>query len=194
MAVDADIMNVSGFSRALRVASGFSRTVRVASGFSRTERARSGCRRIALALVAVALCAACGTAPLDAQESADGGAAADARAAGAPLVAAGRERPFSVTAYCTGRTTQSGARVKPGMAAADPRVLPVGSTIRVDGQGRAYDGVYTVTDTGRAIKGRELDLYLADCDEAEQFGRRTMSVAVIRRGWDPTALPGEAER
>jgi 3D (Asp-Asp-Asp) domain-containing protein len=106
-------------------------------------------------------------------------------------VAAGRERPFSVTAYCTGRITQSGARVKPGMAAADPRVLPVGSTLRVDGQGRAYDGVYTVTDTGRAIKGRELDLYLSDCDEAEQFGRRTMRVAVIRRGWDPAALPGE---
>jgi 3D (Asp-Asp-Asp) domain-containing protein len=146
---------------------------------------RSRVSRIAVALAALLLCAACG--------SADHGGAA-ALAAGAPVVAAGRERPFSVTAYCTGRITQSGARVKPGMAAADPRVLPVGSTIRVDGQGRAYDGVYTVTDTGRAIKGRELDLYLSKCDEAEQFGRRTMSVAVIRRGWDPTALPGEAQR
>jgi hypothetical protein len=41
---------------------------------------------------------------------------------------------------------------------------------------------------------RELDLYLSNCCEAEQFGRRTMSVAVIRRGWNPTALPGEAQR
>jgi 3D (Asp-Asp-Asp) domain-containing protein len=144
----------------------------------------SGFSRIAVALAALVLCAACRTPPVDAQDS----------AGGAPTVAVSRERPFSVTAYCTGRITQSGARVRPGMAAADPRVLPVGSTVRVDGQGRAYDGVYTVTDTGRAIKGRELDLYLSNCDEAEQFGRRTMSVAVIRRGWDPAALPGEAQR
>ena len=46
-----------------------------------------------------------------------------------------------------------------------------------------------MTDTGREIKGRELDLYLGSCDEAEQFGRRTMQVAVIRRGWDPKATP-----
>jgi 3D (Asp-Asp-Asp) domain-containing protein len=148
--------------------------------------------RALLFLVALLLSAACGAAPVDAQEEA---ARPASSGSGVPtLVAARPLRPFSVTAYCTGRITQSGARVKPGMAAADPRVLPVGSTIRVDGQGRAYDGVYTVTDTGRAIKGRELDLYLADCDEAEQFGRRTMSVAVIRRGWDPAALPGEARR
>jgi 3D (Asp-Asp-Asp) domain-containing protein len=151
----------------------------------------SGFSRIAVALAALVLCAACTTPPVDAQGSGEDAA----RASGAPtIVAASRERPFSVTAYCTGRITQSGARVKPGMAAADPRVLPVGSTVRIDGQGRAYDGVYTVTDTGREIKGRELDLYLSSCDEAEQFGRRTMSVAVIRRGWDPAALPGEAQR
>jgi 3D (Asp-Asp-Asp) domain-containing protein len=165
----------------------------VGSGFSRTCSAYvgSGFNRFAIALVALTLCVACTTSPVDAQNSADDAV----RASGPPpIVAAGRERPFSVTAYCTGRLTQSGARVKPGMAAADPRVLPVGSTIRVDGQGRAYDGVYTVTDTGREIKGRELDLYLSSCGEAEQFGRRTMRVAVIRRGWNPTALPGERQR
>jgi 3D (Asp-Asp-Asp) domain-containing protein len=63
----------------------------------------------------------------------------------------------------------------------------VGSTIRVDGQGGAYDGIYTVTDTGPAIRGRELDLYIADCAEAKRFGRRTMRVEVLRRGWTPSA-------
>jgi 3D (Asp-Asp-Asp) domain-containing protein len=150
----------------------------------------SGFSRIAVALAALVLCAACSARPTDAGSGEDAARASDAPT----IVAAGRERPFSVTAYCTGRITQSGARVKPGMAAADPRVLPVGSTIRVDGQGRAYDGIYTVTDTGREIRGRELDLYVSSCDEAEQFGRRTMSVAVIRRGWDPAAMPGEAQR
>jgi 3D (Asp-Asp-Asp) domain-containing protein len=74
------------------------------------------------------------------------------------------------------------------MAAADPAVLPLGSVIRVDGQGRAYDGVYTVMDTGASVRGRELDLYLDDCREAVRFGRREMQVRVIRRGWDPGAV------
>jgi 3D (Asp-Asp-Asp) domain-containing protein len=127
----------------------------------------------------------CNTAPADAQQ--------DAASEATAVVPTGRLREFSVTAYCTGTVTQSGARVKAGMAAADPRVLPVGSTVRVDGQGRAYDGIYTVTDTGREIKGRELDLYLDSCAEAQQFGRRAMRVAVIRRGWDPAATPGSPE-
>jgi 3D (Asp-Asp-Asp) domain-containing protein len=129
----------------------------------------------------------CRMAPADAQEPAH---AQEPAGGGTTVVRTGRLREFSVTAYCTGRVTQSGARVRAGMAAADPRVLPVGSTIRIDGRGRAYDGIYTVTDTGREIKGRELDLYIDDCAEAEQFGRKTMIVAVIRRGWNPAATPG----
>jgi 3D (Asp-Asp-Asp) domain-containing protein len=123
----------------------------------------------------------CSTAPAGAQD--------EQAPPAATVVPTGQLREFSVTAYCTGTVTQSGARVKAGMAAADPRVLPVGSTVRVDGQGRAYDGIYTVTDTGREIKGRELDLFLDNCDEAVKFGRKTMRVAVIRRGWDPAATP-----
>jgi 3D (Asp-Asp-Asp) domain-containing protein len=95
-------------------------------------------------------------------------------------------RMFSATAYCTGHITRSGARVKKGMAAADPSVLPLGSVISVDGQGRAYDGIYTVMDTGASVRGRELDLYLGDCREAVEFGRREMRVRVIRRGWNPS--------
>jgi 3D (Asp-Asp-Asp) domain-containing protein len=147
---------------------------------------------IAVAFTAVAASFGCSSPPIDAQDAGMQQAVGTrgAAAAGAPTAVPAKPLPaFSVTAYCTGRVTQSGARVKPGMAAADPRVLPAGSTLRVDGQGKAYDGIYTVTDTGREIKGRELDLYLLDCAETEQFGRRTMAVAVIRRGWDPKATP-----
>jgi 3D (Asp-Asp-Asp) domain-containing protein len=101
---------------------------------------------------------------------------------------------FVATAYCTGRVTRSGARVKKGMAAADPAVLPLGSVIRVDGQGRAYDGVYTVMDTGASVRGRELDLYLSNCREAVKFGRREMQVRVIRRGWNPSAVAPPSTR
>ena len=140
-----------------------------------------------LMLAALIATLACHSGPADAQQPV--GTAGTAPPGAAVAVPARQLREFSVTAYCTGRVTQSGARVKPGMAAADPRVLPAGTTLRVDGQGKAYDGIYTVTDTGREIKGRELDLYLGSCNEAEQFGRRTMQVAVIRRGWDPKATP-----
>jgi 3D (Asp-Asp-Asp) domain-containing protein len=105
-------------------------------------------------------------------------------------LASGEPVSFSVTAYCTGTVTKSGARVRPGMAAADPRLLPLGSTVLVEGQGPAYDGIYTVMDTGSAVKGAILDLYVNDCGEAKEFGRREMTVTVIRRGWDPAATPG----
>jgi 3D (Asp-Asp-Asp) domain-containing protein len=153
-------------------------------------RSRAG-KRLAVQLPTWGLLVALSLAPLLACAQEPGEPGSSAQDSTAPtIVPAGRLRPFSVTAYCTGKVTQSGARVKAGMAAADPRVLPVGSTLRVDGQGKAYDGIYTVTDTGREIKGRELDLYLDDCAEATEFGRRTMRVAVIRFGWDPTATPG----
>ncbi len=114
-------------------------------------------------------------------------ACGDIAAEGQPETLLPDPHTFSATAYCTGRITRSGARVKKGMAAADPAVLPLGSVIRVDGQGRAYDGVYTVMDTGATVRGRELDLYLGDCREAVKFGRREMRVQVIRRGWNPSA-------
>ena len=158
-----------------------------ATGEARGPRpARGWCAT--LAIVAVAATACCRTGPVDARDPV--GTTGTAASGAGTVVPTGRLRAFSVTAYCTGKVTQSGARVRPGMAAADPRVLPVGSTIRVDGQGKAYDGIYTVTDTGREIRGRELDLYIDNCPEAEQFGRRSMRVAVIRLGWDPTATPG----
>jgi 3D (Asp-Asp-Asp) domain-containing protein len=94
---------------------------------------------------------------------------------------------FSATAYCKGSTTASGARVRTGIAASDPALLPVGSVVNVNTGDAKYSGVYTVMDTGPAVQGRELDLYLWSCNEALQFGRRTVQVTVLRLGWDPKA-------
>ena len=99
---------------------------------------------------------------------------------GAPL-------QFGVTAYCKGSTTASGVRVRTGIAAADPALLPVGSVIDVEVGDTKYNGVYTVMDTGPAVKGRTLDLYIWSCHEALEFGRRRARVTVLRLGWDPKA-------
>jgi 3D (Asp-Asp-Asp) domain-containing protein len=60
-------------------------------------------------------------------------------------------------------------------------VLPIGTRIRVSGAGH-YDGEYTVKDTGREIKGREIDIYIANDAEAKRFGRKNLTVEVLERG------------
>ncbi|MBM3750473.1 MAG: hypothetical protein FJW21_04735 [Acidimicrobiia bacterium] len=97
----------------------------------------------------------------------------------------GRTVRFEVTAYCKGETTAAGVRVRAGMAAADPKVLPLGSVVRIEGVPTAYEGIYTVLDTGPEVQGRELDVYMWSCYEALDFGRRRAAVTVLRLGWDP---------
>ena len=82
---------------------------------------------------------------------------------------------FSATAYCLRGRTASGSNTRRGIVAADPRILPLGTRINLEaGQ---YSGSYTVADTGGAIKGRKLDIWVANCSEARRFGRRKVSVA-----------------
>lgn len=97
----------------------------------------------------------------------------------------GRSVRFQVTAYCKGTTTASGVKVRSGIAAADPKLLPPGSVIRIDGVPREYEGIYTVLDTGPAVQGRVLDIYMWSCYDALDFGRRRAAVTVLRLGWDP---------
>ena len=83
---------------------------------------------------------------------------------------------FRATAYCLKGRTATGGSVRRGIIAADPRVLPLGSRIML-GAG-SYSGTYTVADTGGAVKGNKLDIWVPSCSEARNFGRRTVSVKV----------------
>jgi 3D (Asp-Asp-Asp) domain-containing protein len=87
---------------------------------------------------------------------------------------------FTATAYCTGTITASGTRPSAQTVAADPKVLPIGSRIRLSGLHEQYDGLYVVEDTGPKVRGRRLDLYIRDCHEAIRFGRRPASVTIVR--------------
>ena len=97
----------------------------------------------------------------------------------------GEQLPFSGTAYCKGTTTASGVAVRTGVVAADPTLLPVGSVISIDSPVQKYSGVYTVLDTGPAVQGRHIDIYMWSCNEALAFGRRPIKVTVLRLGWNP---------
>ena len=97
----------------------------------------------------------------------------------------GNERPrmqASATAYCQHGTTRSGVPTSPGVIAADPQVLPIGSVIRVQTRQSTYDGVYVVLDTGGKVKGRIVDIYMRSCREAKIFGRQRVVIHVLQRG------------
>jgi 3D (Asp-Asp-Asp) domain-containing protein len=86
---------------------------------------------------------------------------------------------YVATAYTTPGTTASGEQTKRRLIAADPAILPLGSQIRVTGAGQ-YSGEYEVGDTGRKIKGRKLDIYIANDAEAKEFGVKKVRVKVIK--------------
>jgi 3D (Asp-Asp-Asp) domain-containing protein len=103
----------------------------------------------------------------------------------APLAAAPpKGRVMHATAYCQHGTTASGTITKRGVVAADPNVLPAGTVIQVRSTLRAYSGVYRVEDTGSAIKGREIDIYVPNCAAAKRFGSRPVTVRILERAPD----------
>lgn len=87
---------------------------------------------------------------------------------------------FDATAYCLKGRTASGIDTRPGVIAADPRVLPIGTVVHL--RAGRYTGTYTVMDTGGRIRGRRLDLYVPTHREAMEFGRRQVKIKVIGRG------------
>jgi 3D (Asp-Asp-Asp) domain-containing protein len=84
---------------------------------------------------------------------------------------------FTATAYCLSGRTALGHGVRRGIIAADPRVLRLGSKVALNAGG--YTGQYLVSDTGGAVKGRKIDIWVPSCAEARRFGRRTVSVSLI---------------
>jgi 3D (Asp-Asp-Asp) domain-containing protein len=102
---------------------------------------------------------------------------------------------FSATAYCKGIVTASGVAAQSGVVAADPELLPVGSIVEIDSLAQRYNGIYAVMDTGPAVQGRHVDVYMWSCNEALQFGRRPIHLTVLRLGWNPRATtPGFLQR
>ncbi|MCS6884963.1 MAG: 3D domain-containing protein [Acidobacteriota bacterium] len=88
---------------------------------------------------------------------------------------------FIATAYSIRDYTSCGVRALPGVVAADPAVLPMGSIIRLSAG--EYSGVYQVLDTGPSIRGKRLDIFVGSRNEAIRFGRRRVQVEILRCGW-----------
>lgn len=70
--------------------------------------------------------------------------------------------------------TRTGARATYGVVAVDPRVIPLGTRLYVEGYGFA-----TALDTGSAIKGKKIDLCYDTYREAIMYGRRKVKVYIL---------------
>ncbi|MGE6489929.1 ubiquitin-like domain-containing protein [Paenisporosarcina sp. NPDC076898] len=84
------------------------------------------------------------------------------------------------TAYCNGCSgiTATGIDLRSNphlkVIAVDPRVIPLGSKVWVEGYGHAVAG-----DTGGAIKGMKIDLFMPTTDQAFGFGRKQVRIKVL---------------
>jgi 3D (Asp-Asp-Asp) domain-containing protein len=78
-----------------------------------------------------------------------------------------------------GARTYSGTRTRWGVVAVDPKVIPIGSTLLIEG----YDGVtFVAEDVGGGIKGESIDIWLPDAKEAKTYGTQYRRVTILREG------------
>jgi 3D (Asp-Asp-Asp) domain-containing protein len=84
---------------------------------------------------------------------------------------------YVATAYSLRGRTASGRMVSKGLIAADPRLLPLGSRVKLEAGG--YSGEYLVADTGGLIKGKRIDIWIPSSREAMRFGRRKVKLTVL---------------
>jgi len=87
---------------------------------------------------------------------------------------------YVATAYTLRGRTASGQPVSRGLIAADPRILPLGSRVRLEAG--TFSGEYLVADTGGAVRGRRIDIWTPSIREAMRFGRRTIKLTVLSFG------------
>jgi 3D (Asp-Asp-Asp) domain-containing protein len=87
---------------------------------------------------------------------------------------------YVATAYSLRGRTASGLPVTKGIIAADPRVLPLGSRVRIEAG--SYSGEYLVADTGGLVRGKRIDIWTPSSREAMRFGRRTVKLTVLSLG------------
>ncbi|HFK0901046.1 TPA: resuscitation-promoting factor [Listeria monocytogenes] len=90
----------------------------------------------------------------------------------------GKTYKMESTAYSGGGTTAYGINLSanPGLKviAVDPRIIPLGSKVWVEGYGEAIAG-----DTGGAIKGNIVDVYFPNESQCYSWGRRMVTVKVL---------------
>ena len=88
-----------------------------------------------------------------------------------------KQLTMHATAYThTGNRTATGTWPTHGTVAVDPRTIPLGTPLYVEGYGFAV-----ASDTGGAIKGNRLDVFLETEKNAQKWGKKTVKVQILRK-------------
>ncbi|MEI6285100.1 MAG: 3D domain-containing protein [Bacillota bacterium] len=90
-----------------------------------------------------------------------------------------RTMSMNVSAYSTedpgcGLYTYRGTRIRKGLCAVDPKVIPLGTRLYIPGY-----GIAVADDIGSAIKGQKLDLAFESRREALNFGRKQITIFIL---------------
>ncbi len=84
-------------------------------------------------------------------------------------------RFMQATAYTySGFHTATGYNPAVGMVAVDPTVIPLGSKMYIEGYGYAW-----AADTGGAVKGDTIDVFLEEHSQCVNWGRKTVKVYIL---------------
>ncbi len=88
-----------------------------------------------------------------------------------------------VTGYSTGNPgvgtiTATGTTVRWGVVAVDPSYIPLGSHLEIEGLG----GRFVAEDTGGAVRGAHVDVFLPDPGAFPGFATQYRRVTVVREG------------
>ena len=76
--------------------------------------------------------------------------------------------------------TASGTKARPGVVAVDPKVIPLGTKLYIESLDSWPDyGFAVAEDTGGAIKGNKIDLFMENHSRASRFGRRGVKVYIL---------------
>lgn len=73
-----------------------------------------------------------------------------------------------------GTRTAMGTRVRYGVVAVDPNVIPLGTKLYVEGYGYAV-----AEDVGSKIKGNRIDVYFNTLSECNRWGKRVVKVYIL---------------
>jgi uncharacterized protein YabE (DUF348 family) len=75
--------------------------------------------------------------------------------------------------------TYTGVKARKGLIAVDPRVIPLGTRLYVECNGRTDYGFATAADIGGAIKGKLIDLYFEDSATVSRWGCKNVQVYIL---------------
>ena len=90
-----------------------------------------------------------------------------------PPAQTGKTLTVVATAYTAARHDGDRDPTGPGIVAVDPTVIPLGTRMTIPGYGEAV-----AADTGSAIKGLRIDVWVATAAEAAQWQWRTVTITL----------------